>query len=82
MVDYDTLEIDEDTFKGVEALIQSMTPKERQQPKLLNYSRKKRIAKGAGLQMEDINKLVSLHKRATLRWLTFWSLGKGLANRM
>ena len=51
-------EIDEDAFKGVEALIQSMTPIERQQPKLLNYSRKKRIAKGAGLQMEDINKLV------------------------
>ena len=51
-------EIDEDAFKGVEALIQSMTPKERQQPKLLNYTRKKRIAKGAGLQMEDINKLV------------------------
>ena len=51
-------ELDEDAFKGVEALIQSMTPKERQQPKLLNYSRKKRIAKGAGLQMEDINKLV------------------------
>ena len=51
-------EIDEDAFNGVEALIQSMTPKERQQPKLLNYSRKKRIAKGAGLQMDDINKLV------------------------
>ncbi|MGB0255441.1 MAG: signal recognition particle protein, partial [Flavobacteriaceae bacterium] len=51
-------EIDEDAFKGVEALIQSMTPKERQQPKLLDYSRKKRIAKGAGMQMEDINKLV------------------------
>ena len=51
-------EIDEDAFKGVEALIQSMTPKERQQPKLLNYSRKKRIAKGAGLQIDDINKLV------------------------
>lgn len=51
-------EIDEDAFKGVEALIQSMTPKERKQPKLLNYSRKKRITKGAGLQMEDINKLV------------------------
>ena len=51
-------EIDEDAFKGVEALIYSMTPKERQQPKLLNYSRKKRIAKGAGLQMDDINKLV------------------------
>lgn len=51
-------EIDEDAFKGVEALIQSMTPKERQQPKLLDHSRKKRIAKGAGMQMEDINKLV------------------------
>ena len=51
-------EIDDDAFKGVEALIQSMTPKERQQPKLLNYSRKRRIAKGAGLQMDDINKLV------------------------
>jgi signal recognition particle subunit SRP54 len=51
-------EIDEDAFKGVEALIQSMTPKERKHPKLLDYSRKKRIAKGAGMQMEDINKLV------------------------
>ena len=51
-------EIDEDAVKGVEALIQSMTPKERQQPKLLNYSRKKRIATGAGLHMDDINKLV------------------------
>lgn len=51
-------EIDEDAFKGVEALIQSMTPKERQQPKLLDYSRKKRIAKGSGMQMDDINKLV------------------------
>jgi signal recognition particle subunit SRP54 len=51
-------EIDENAFNGVEALIQSMTLKERQQPKLLNFSRKKRIAKGAGMQMEDINKLV------------------------
>ena len=51
-------EVDEDAFKGVEALIQSMTPKERQQPKLLNHSRKKRIANGAGMTMEDVNKLV------------------------
>jgi signal recognition particle subunit SRP54 len=51
-------EIDEDAFKGVEALIQSMTPKERQHPKLLNHSRKKRIAHGAGMTMEDVNKLV------------------------
>ncbi|MDG1822569.1 MAG: signal recognition particle protein [Flavobacteriaceae bacterium] len=51
-------EVDEDAFKGVEALIQSMTPKERQTPSLLNHSRKKRIAKGAGMALDDINKLV------------------------
>ena len=51
-------EVDEDAFKGVEALIQSMTLKERQTPSLLNYSRKKRIAKGAGMDLDDINKLV------------------------
>ena len=51
-------EVDEDAFKGVEALIQSMTPKERQTPSLLNHSRKKRIAKGAGMDLDDINKLV------------------------
>jgi signal recognition particle subunit SRP54 len=51
-------EIDEDAFKGVEALILSMTPKERQNPNLLNHSRKKRIALGAGMTMDDMNKLV------------------------
>ena len=51
-------EIDEDAFKGVEALILSMTPKERQNPNLLNHSRKKRIAQGAGMTMDDMNKLV------------------------
>ncbi len=51
-------EIDEDAFKGVEALIQSMTIKERKNPKLIDYSRKKRIAKGAGMQIDDINRLV------------------------
>jgi signal recognition particle subunit SRP54 len=51
-------DIDENAFKGIEAIIQSMTPKERSQPKLLNHSRKKRIAKGAGTQIEDVNRLV------------------------
>jgi signal recognition particle subunit SRP54 len=51
-------EIDEDAFKGVEALILSMTPKERQNPNILNHSRKKRIAQGAGMKMDDMNKLV------------------------
>ena len=51
-------EIDEDAFKGIEAIIQSMTPKERSQPKLLNHSRKKRIALGSGSNVEDLNRLI------------------------
>ena len=51
-------EIDEDAFKGIEAIIQSMTPKERSQPKLLNHSRKKRIALGSGSRVEDVNRLI------------------------
>ena len=51
-------EIDEDAFKGIEAIIQSMTPKERSQPKLLNHSRKKRIALGSGSSVEDVNRLI------------------------
>ena len=51
-------EIDENAFKGIEAIIQSMTPKERTQPKLLNHSRKKRIALGSGSNVEDVNRLI------------------------
>lgn len=51
-------EIDEDAFKGIEAIIQSMTPKERSQPKLLNHSRKKRIALGSGSNVEEVNRLI------------------------
>ena len=51
-------EIEEDAFKGIEAIIQSMTPKERSQPKLLNHSRKKRIALGSGSSVEDVNRLI------------------------
>ena len=51
-------DIDEDAFKAIEAIIQSMTPKERSQPKLLNHSRKKRIALGSGTKVDDVNKLI------------------------
>ena len=51
-------DIDEDAFKGIEAIIQSMTPKERSQPKLLNHSRKKRISLGSGTKVEDVNRLI------------------------
>ena len=51
-------DIDEGAFKGIEVIIQSMTPKERSQPKLLNHSRKKRIALGSGTKVEDVNRLI------------------------
>jgi len=52
------VDIDNDSFKHIEALIQSMTPKERSNPKLIDHSRKKRIAKGAGREIQEINALL------------------------
>ncbi|NDB34020.1 MAG: signal recognition particle protein Srp54 [Flavobacteriia bacterium] len=51
-------EVPDDAFKGVEAIIRSMTPKERSTPALLNASRKTRIAKGSGTTVADVNKLI------------------------
>lgn len=52
------MDIDDDAFKGIEAIIQSMTPLERSQPKLLNGSRRKRIATGSGTSIQEVNKLI------------------------
>ena len=49
------VDISDDAFKGIEALINSMTPAERRDPDLINPSRKKRIAKGAGKELEELN---------------------------
>ncbi len=49
------LDIRDDAFKGIEAMIQSMTPHERANPDVIDMSRKKRIAKGSGKQLEDVN---------------------------
>ena len=49
------LDINEDSFKGIEAMINSMTPQERADPDLIDSSRKKRIAKGAGKDMTELN---------------------------
>jgi signal recognition particle subunit SRP54 len=51
-------EIEEDSFKHIEALIYSMTPKERSNPKIIDVSRKKRISKGSGLEIQELNKLL------------------------
>lgn len=51
-------DIDEKEILRFKAIIQSMTPKERSEPKILNYTRKKRIAAGSGTSVQDVNKLV------------------------
>lgn len=51
-------EINDDAFKGIEAIIGSMTPKERSQPELINGSRRQRIAKGSGQSIQEVNKLL------------------------
>lgn len=52
------VDIDDDAFKGIEAIINSMTPKERENPKLFNASRKRRIAKGSGTSVQEVNQLL------------------------
>lgn len=52
------VEIDDDAFKGVEAIIYSMTPQERENPTLLNGSRRKRIAQGSGTSATEVNRLL------------------------
>ncbi|WP_417362055.1 signal recognition particle protein [Galbibacter sp.] len=52
------IDIDDDAFKGIEAIIHSMTPEERTSPSVLNGSRKKRIAKGSGTSVQDVNQLL------------------------
>ena len=51
-------EINDDAFKGIEAIIGSMTPKERTQPEIMNGSRRQRIAKGSGQTIQEVNKLL------------------------
>ena len=52
------VDIDDDAFKGIEAIIYSMTPSERSTPSMINASRKKRIAKGSGTSVQEVNQLM------------------------
>ena len=52
------MDIDDDAFKSIEAIINSMTPKERSNPEILNGSRRKRIAVGSGNSVNEVNKLI------------------------
>jgi signal recognition particle subunit SRP54 len=48
------MDIDDDAFKGVEAIIRSMTPAERSAPDIINGSRRKRIAEGSGTSVQEV----------------------------
>ena len=58
----DPSKVDESQLVRIEAIIDSMTPKERQYPKLLSASRKKRIARGSGTRVQDINQLLKQYR--------------------
>ena len=73
----DGANLDDTVLKRQEAIISSMTRKERQNPKILNASRKKRIAAGSGTQVQDINKLVKMHQQMASVMKKMGKMGKG-----
>ena len=70
------MDIDENSFKDIEAIILSMTPEERKNPDILNGSRKKRIALGSGNDIQDVNRLVKQFEE-TRKMMKLVSGGKG-----
>lgn len=75
------IDIDDNAFKSIEAIIYSMTPKERSNPALLNGSRRQRIAAGSGTSIQDVNKLLKQFEetRKMMRMASgFKAGGKGL----
>lgn len=74
-------DIDDDAFKHIEAIIKSMTPEERTNPDIMNGSRKKRIAKGSGQNIQEVNKLLKQFKD-TKKMMKLMSNKKNMANLM
>lgn len=70
------LDIDDDAFKGVEAIIRAMTPEERDNPAVLNGSRRKRIASGSGTSIQEVNRLIKQFDD-TRKMMKMMSGGKG-----
>ena len=77
------LDIDDNAFKGIEAIIQSMTPKERANPDILNQSRRMRIAKGSGTNIQEVNRLLKQfdQTRKMMRMVSGGGM-KGMAGMM
>ena len=70
------MEVDDNAFLGVEVIISSMTPKERSQPKLMNHSRKMRIAKGSGKSIQEVNQLIKQFEQMS-KMMKMMQGGKG-----
>ncbi len=77
------IDIDNDAFKGIEAIIKSMTPKERTNPEILNTSRRQRIAKGSGTNVQEVNRLIKQfdQTRKMMKMVTGNKMA-GMMNRM
>ncbi len=78
------IDLDDDAFKGVEAIIQSMTPDERANPKLINGSRRKRIADGSGKGIQEVNQLMKQFSEMSKMMKMMQGAGgrRGMANMM
>ena len=74
-------DIDENAFKGIEAIILSMTPHERENPTLLNGTRKQRLAKGSGQSIQEVNKLIKQFKD-TSKMMQMMNNKKGMMGMM
>ena len=75
------VEVGEDSFKNIEAIIQSMTPKEKKNPDIINGSRRKRIAEGSGNSIQEVNKLMKQFED-TRKMMRMMSDKKGMMNMM
>ena len=76
------IEIDDNAFKGIEAIIQSMTPYEREHPEIINGSRRQRIAKGSGTSLQEVNRLLKQFEetRKMMRMATSMNPLKAMRN--
>lgn len=75
------VDIDDDAFKGVEAIIHSMTPGERENPEIINGSRRKRIAMGSGTTVQDVNRLLKQFEESK-KMMRMLSGGNKMMRRM
>lgn len=75
------MEIEDDAFKHIEAIIQSMTPAEREHPELINSNRKKRLALGSGTDIQEVNRLMKQFEE-TRKMMRMMSNKKNMMNMM